>query len=172
MIPPRRVLVGRLLPGLSGRGVVLASPVDRGIIARTLADHGFTLVEVAPPRPVDDVDTLDADPPSTSLREAQAAIAAALRLPAAAGRNLDALVDSLRDLAVWWPDHERVALLWPGAEALVESDLPGWHTLTEILRGASDDLWRGGGTRGDRVFEVVAFVDRHGVTVLPAQECR
>ena len=143
--------VAALLPGLAGRGVLLAAPADAERVRRTLAESGFALAEVAGP--------------AARMREAQAAIARALRLPETAGRNLDALVDSLRDLATWWPDAERVALLWPGAEQLVEGDLPGFLELTEILRGATDDLWRGGGP-GDRQFETVAFVRRHGVRAL------
>ena len=103
-----------------------------------------------------------------SLRSAQAAVAGALRLPETAGRNLDALVDSLRDLAAWWPGDERIVLLLHHAESLVEGDLPGWHTLTEILREASADLWRGG-AEGDRVFETVALVHQHGVEALPEE---
>jgi hypothetical protein len=143
--------IGKLLPGLAGRGVLLAAPADAEHVRRMLVDGGYAVAEV--------------QGDATGMREAQAAIARALRLPQAAGRNLDALVDSLRDLASWWPDDERVALLWPGAERLVESDLPGFLTLTEILRAATDDLWRGG-TPGDRLFETVAFVRRHGVREL------
>jgi barstar (barnase inhibitor) len=145
------VHVASLLPGLTGRGVLLAAPADSERVRRSLSGSGFAVAEVAGP--------------ASGMREAQAAIARALRLPETAGRNLDALVDSLRDLATWWPDDERVALLWPGAEQLVEGDLPGFLTLTEILRAATDDLWRGGGT-GDRQFETVAFVRRHGVRAL------
>jgi hypothetical protein len=143
--------IGKLLPGLAGRGVLLAAPADAEHVRRMLVDGGYAVAE--------------AQGDATGMREAQAAIARALRLPQTAGRNLDALVDSLRDLATWWPDDERVALLWPGAERLVESDLPGFLTLTEILRAATDDLWRGG-TPGDRLFETVAFVRRHGVREL------
>ena len=143
--------VATLLPGLAGRGVLLAAPDDAEQVRRTVAGSGFAVADVAGP--------------ATGLREAQAAIARALRLPETAGRNLDALVDSLRDLATWWPDDERVALLWPGAEELVEGDLPGFLTLTEILRAATEDLWRGGGP-GDRQFETIAFVRRHGVRAL------
>jgi hypothetical protein len=143
--------IGKLLPGLAGRGVLLAVPADADRVRRTLVGGGYAVADV--------------QGVATGMREAQAAIARALRLPPAAGRNLDALVDSLRDLATWWPDDERVALLWPGAEALVDGDLPGFLTLTEILRAATDDLWRGG-TPGDRQFETVAFVGRHGVPAL------
>lgn len=143
--------IGKLLPGLAGRGVLLAAPADAEHVRRMLVDGGYAVAEV--------------HGAANGMREAQAAIARALRLPEAAGRNLDALVDSLRDLATWWPDDERVALLWPGAERLVEADLPGFLTLTEILRAATDDLWRGG-TPGDRLFETVAFVSRHGVREL------
>nr|WP_306254784.1 barstar family protein [Ornithinimicrobium cryptoxanthini] len=100
-----------------------------------------------------------------TMRGAQAAIATALRLPETAGRNLDALVDSLRDLALWWPESDKIVLVLHEAQALVDADLPGWHTLTEILREASTDLWRDGGA-GDRAFETVALVDGHGVLAL------
>jgi hypothetical protein len=150
-----RVRVAALLPGLTGRGVLLADPADAGRVRRTLTGNGFAVAEVTEP--------------AAGMREAQAAIARALRLPTTAARNLDAMVDSLRDLATWWPDDERVALLWPGAEELVDGDLPGFLTLTEILRAATDDLWRGGGP-GDRQFETVAFVERHGVPALREEQ--
>jgi hypothetical protein len=146
-----RVRVAALLPGLTGHGLLLAAPADAERVRGTLTGSGFAIAEV--------------QGTAAGLREAQAAIAQALRLPSTAGRNLDAMVDSLRDLATWWPDDERVALLWPGAEELVDGDLAGFLTLTEILRGATDDLWRGGGP-GDRQFETVAFVGRHGVRAL------
>lgn len=151
-----RMLVSRIVPGLRGHGVLLAAPQDTGRLRWALADHGFAIAEAYLPD-------------AAGLREAQARIAAALHLPESAGRNLDALVDSLRDLAVWWPDQERVALLVHGAEALVATDLPGWQVLTAILRDASDDLWRGG-MAGDRAFETVALVDGHGVTPLAGRE--
>jgi hypothetical protein len=147
------VRIARLLPGLTGSGVLLADPVDADHVRRTLAGGGFAVAEAAGA--------------ATGMREAQAVIARALRLPVTAERNLDALVDSLRDLARWWPDDERVALLWPGAEELVDADLPGFLTLTEILRAATDELWRGGAP-GDRQFETVAFVARHGVPAMRA----
>jgi hypothetical protein len=145
------VRIATLLPGLTGRGVLLAAPSDAERVRRTLTGSGFAVAEV--------------DGRATGMRAAQAAIARALRLPETAGRNLDAMVDSLRDLATWWPDDERVVLLWPGAEELVEADLPGFLTLTEILRSATDELWRGG-VPGDRQFETVALVERHGVRAL------
>lgn len=166
------------LPALQGRGVVLAAAQDADRIRRTLVGAGFAVAEAdlgsgstAGARGETDgtdlwADTLDRDTTPTSLRTAQAAIAAALHLPETAGRNLDALVDSLRDLATWWPDDERIVLLLHGAGSLVDGDLPGWQTLTEILREASGDLWRDGGA-GDRAFETVALVDRHGVLALP-----
>jgi len=145
------VRIAALLPGLAGHGVLLADPGDAGRVRGAVAGAGFAVAE--------------ARGPASGMREAQAAIARALRLPAAAERNLDAMVDSLRDLSTWWPDDERVALLWPGAEQLVDADLPGFLELTDVLRAATDDLWRGGAP-GDRQFETVAFVGRHGVPAL------
>jgi hypothetical protein len=147
------VRIARLLPGLTGSGVLLADPADADRVRQTLAGGGFAVAEAVGA--------------AAGMREAQAAIARALRLPATAERNLDALVDSLRDLARWWPDDERVALLWPGAEELVDGDLPGFLALTEILRAATDELWHGGAP-GDRQFETVAFVGRHGVPAMRA----
>lgn len=165
-----------VLPGLTGRGVVLAAAQDGTRVRHALHDAGYAVAladlaaagDLTPGTP-EGADTLEVDPTPTSLRTAQAAIARALRLPETAGRNLDALVDSLRDLATWWPQDERVALVLDGAESLVDSDLPGWHVLTEILGEASRDLWRGG-QPGDRVFETIALIERHGVLALPAGE--
>lgn len=71
------------------------------------------------------------------FREEQAAIAAALGLPASAGRNLDALADALRDLPEAFPGRPGVVLHWPGAQGLHEQD-PGSHELlTIVLRRAA-----------------------------------
>lgn len=172
MNAPTRVRT--VVPGLRGRGVLLAAPTDAERIRTALQSAGFAVAEAdlgglpeeSPHRPDD---MLDADSRPTSMRTAQDAIARALRLPETAGRNLDALVDSLRDLASWWPEDQAVALLLHSAETLVESDLPGWHELTEILRSASTELWRDGG-EGDRAFETIALVHRHGVPALPSDE--
>lgn len=169
----RPTRIHTVLPALRGRGVLLAAPQDASRIRQELSAAGFAVAEADLTDGGDRhaaaevaADTLDTDPVRSSLRTAQAAVATALHLPETAGRNLDALVDSLRDLATWWPENERIVLLVHGAESLVESDLPGWHILTEILREASADLWRGG-VEGDRAFETVAFVHRHGVPALP-----
>ncbi|WP_170231257.1 barstar family protein [Pseudonocardia kunmingensis] len=147
----RRTPVSRLVPGLTGRGVLLASPADVEAVRANLAADGVALAEVAGA--------------TDAMRPTQAAIARALRLPETAGRNLDALVDALRDLAVRWPDDERVVLLWHDAGRLVDADLPGFLTLTEILRTAAAELGPGGRI-GDRQFETVAFVERHGVRTI------
>lgn len=155
MTAPTRV--SAVLPALRGHGVLLAAPADGDHLRAVLAASGFAIAEA------------DLGVDATELRTAQAAIATALRLPETAGRNLDALVDSLRDLALWWPESDRIVLVLHNAQALVDSDLPGWHTLTEILREASSDLWRDGGV-GDRAFETVALVDGHGVLALPEDD--
>src|SRR5699024_4253165 len=153
--PPR---VSGVLPALRGHGLLLAAATDADRIRDQLHGAGFTVIDadltadlnpdghqLAPAS----ADHLDQDGPATSLRSAQAVIATALRLPEAATRNLDALVDSLRDLAQWWPESDRIVLLLHGAASLVVSDLPGWQTLTDILRAASQELWRDG-SPGDR----------------------
>lgn len=170
MSAPTRIRT--ILPALSGRGVLLAAPADADRIRRALASAGWTVTETdvaGPPLgPGQPDDTLDAESRRTSLRAAQEAIARALRLPDTAGRNLDALVDSLRDLSSWWPEDRQVALFLHRAESLVESDLPGWHTLVDILETASAQLWQDGGT-GDRILETVALVAGHGVLALPEE---
>ncbi len=172
--PPR---VSSVLPALRGHGLLLAAATDADRIRDQLHGAGFTVIDadltadptadgrqLAPASAA--ADHLDQDGPATSLRRAQAVIATALRLPEAATRNLDALVDSLRDLAQWWPESDRIVLLLHGAASLVVSDLPGWQTLTDILRAASQELWRDG-SPGDRAFETIALVHQHGVPTLP-----
>lgn len=171
----RPTRVRSVLPDLRGRGVVLAASGDTDRIRRELSAAGFAIAEAhlgtgAAPRDAESsADHLDGDTAPITMRTAQAGIAEGLRLPESAGRNLDAMVDSLRDLATWWPDDERIVLLLHGAESLVHGDLPGWHTLTEILQQASADLWRGG-AEGDRAFETIALVDGHGVARLPEEQ--
>lgn len=74
----------------------------------------------------------------TDLRAAQRAVATALHLPGNAATNLDALVDTLRDLDDWWPHDPRLALLWEDADVLQEHDPKGWATLQDILDEASE----------------------------------
>lgn len=171
---PRPARVRAILPAVHARGVLLASPSDADRIRHELTAAGFAVAEAdLSSRPEEGLqvpeDRLAADSRPTSLRTAQRAVARALRLPGAAGRNLDALVDSLRDLASWWPGDRQVVLLLHRAETLIESDLPGWHELTDILTRAGTELWRDGG-EDDRVFETVALVAGHGVPSLPATE--
>lgn len=73
-------------------------------------------------------------PPTGDFRSTQAEIARALRLPETAGRNLDALEDSLRDLPQIWDGP--VALHWQGAETLARTDGPRFWILCEILDAA------------------------------------
>lgn len=177
MSAPTRV--STVLPALRGRGVLLAAPTDVDHIRTVLIGSGFAIAEADLvhqgevgdhgagrnlPKNAQEANQTSPKMGGTS-RAAQEAIATALRLPEPAGRNLDALVDSLRDLAVWWPESDKVVLVLHGAQGLVDSDLPGWHTLTEILREASADLWRDG-SAGDRAFETIALVDGHGVPAL------
>lgn len=166
---PRRVR--DVLPGLRGQGVLLASPSDGSVIEQALTAAGFVVAqaELTSPGATGGAHPSGMPDAPVALRTAQAAIASALRLPDTAGRNLDALIDSLRDLATWWPGTDQLVLLLHGAEALVDNDLPGWHTLTEILAGATTDLWRGGGP-GDVAFETVALVAQHGVRGLPGRK--
>ena len=71
-------------------------------------------------------------PTSADLRETQAALAAALRLPPPAERNLDAFADTLRALRVWW-QGQAVALVWEDAGLLREADERAWQLLAGLL---------------------------------------
>lgn len=113
-----------------------------------LSEAGYTLV---------DADTTGV----TEMRSAQGALAHALGLAPTAGQNLDAMVDSLRDLPRRWPQARALALLWTGAESLIGADLAGWMTLTDVLTGAARTHPLGpAGLR----FTALAVVDGFGTT--------
>ena len=84
---------------LDGEALLFADAAQTPALAQRSQAAGYRVVEV---------DTAQV----TDFRVAQARLAAALRLPATAGRNLDALADSLGDLARYWPDAPRIALFW------------------------------------------------------------
>lgn len=84
-----------------------------------LHDHGYAVARAA-------------SPPEPGLRPAQAEIARALRLPGNAATNLDAMVDTLRDLPQIW-GTEQVALVWEDAGRLAATDGRAWWLLGEIL---------------------------------------
>lgn len=76
-------------------------------------------------------------PGQPGLRSAQAEIAAALRLPGSAATNLDAMVDTLRDLPQIW-GTPKVALVWEDAARLAAEDGRAWWLLAEVLDDADD----------------------------------
>lgn len=76
-------------------------------------------------------------PADPGLRPAQAELARALRLPGNAATNLDAMADTLRDLAQIW-GTDRVALLWEDAGRLAGEDGRAWWILGELLDDADD----------------------------------
>lgn len=93
--------------------------VDLPVATSTMSAEGLHLVTVG--QPVDG-----------GLRETQAAIAEALRLPSPAERNLDAFADTLRDLRERW-DGRAVALVWEGAGLLRLTERRAYQLLTAIL---------------------------------------
>lgn len=153
-----------VLRGVIGHGVLLAHPLDAPRVRATLENAGYAVADAR----LGGVASADGNGVVAPLRRGQAAVADALRLPETAGRNLDALVDSLRDLATWWPGQDRVALLLHRAETLVDADLPAWHSLTDILVRAVHELRPEGPGHVD--LSVVAFVDGHGVRPLPMDQ--
>jgi len=135
--------------GLDGQGLVFADSRDSDALIAHCRAAGYAVVQV-------DTATV------TDFRDAQARIAAALRLPDTAGRNLDALADSLRDLARYWPEADRVVLVWCHPEKLIEADAPGWFRVADVLEDSSARLWRGGTDPGDRVFETLLLTRGFG----------
>lgn len=134
-----------VVPGLQGRGVLFAPPADRADIGRALSGAGFTV------REIDGTGIV-------GRRQALPALAAALHLPGAADRNLDALLDTLRDLPVLWPRSARMALLWRAAEQFIEGEPALWDEVCAVLGQATDELRTAG-----FAFETVAFVDAYDV---------
>lgn len=92
---------------------------DAALAAGRFAAEGMRLVTVQQQK-------------SAGLRETQAALAAALRLPSPAERNLDAFADTLRDLRVWW-QGQAVALVWERAGLLRDTDERAWRVLVGLL---------------------------------------
>lgn len=143
--PAHRTSLADVLDVEGDRLVFADAARGEALIARC-RDAGYTVVAV------DTTGVLD-------FREAQRRIAVGLRLPETAGRNLDALADSLHDLARYWPDAPRLALVWCHPEQIIEADTAGWFRLTDVLVEASERLWRGGADPADRLFETLLLTD-------------
>lgn len=131
---------------LEGTALLFADAAAETALAGRARNAGYAVVSV---------DTAGVG----DFRVAQARIAAGLRLPETAGRNLDALADSLGDLARYWPSTPRIALFWTHPERLIAADAPGWFRLADVLQDATARLWRGHDDPADRLFETVLLVD-------------
>ena len=132
--------------GIEGDGLLFADAGRGEALIERCRDAGYTVVAV---------DTTGVG----DFREAQRRIASGLRLPETAGINLDALADSLRDLARYWPDTPRLALVWCHPEQIIDGDTAGWFRLTDVLFEASEQLWRGGTDPADRLFESLLLTE-------------
>ncbi|QQS02383.1 MAG: barstar family protein [Austwickia sp.] len=148
MSAPALPYLADVVPGLRGRGVVFADRSDFADIALALLSAGFTVCEI------DGTDIV-------GRRRALPALAAALRLPGAADHNLDALMDTLRDLPDLFPGVDRLALLWRAAEQFIEGEPAAWESVREILSAATHELHPAG-----MAFETVAFVEGYDVAPL------
>lgn len=135
-----------VIPGLAGDGVLYADPADYDDIALALIADGYS-IHAVDGRHI------------TNFSEALPAVADALSLPGAADRSLDAMFDSLRDLAQWCPEQPRIVLLWRHAETLMGADASLWSDLVEVLDEASRSLWQELGD--DVAFETIAFAADH-----------
>ncbi len=139
MLRPLRFIVS----SARGHGVLVAPPDTRAQVLADLAVSPYAVV--------------CAETPHSAVRagrkDHQARIAEALHLPAVAGRNLDAMADTLWDLPELWPAEQGLALVWPGAGDLARADPAAWQMLADVLREASGRL------APDWAFETVALID-------------
>jgi len=126
--------LGELVPWLRGHAVHLAAARTEPELARTLGAAGFAVARTR-------------SGPAGRF----GSVAAALRLPATAADNLDALADSLRDLPDRWPGCHRLALL-TDADRLIRTDLLGWQQLSLVLGQATGTLWQSAGLVFETVF--------------------
>jgi hypothetical protein len=126
--------LGEQLPWLRGQAVHLAAAGTEPELTRTLDAAGFTVARTR-----------------SGAAGRFGPVATALRLPATAADNLDALADSLRDLPARWPDCHRLALL-ADAEQLVRTDLLSWQQLSLVLGQATGTLWPSAGLVFETVF--------------------
>lgn len=100
-------------------------PADQlGPVRAHLESTGYAVAHAVTPAPA-------------GLRSAQAELARALRLPGNAATNLDAMVDTLRDLTQIW-GTDKIALLWEDAGRLAGADGRAWWILGELLDDAED----------------------------------
>jgi hypothetical protein len=127
---------GEHVPWLRGQGFHIAASGTEPLIEAALTEAGFVIARG-----------------SGAGGERFRPLVDALRLPASAADNLDALADSLRDLAELWPGTDRLAMLWSSADVLVRSDLLAFTLVAEILREVNGEAWSSG-----LVFEAIAFV--------------
>lgn len=131
---------GRHLPWLRGQGVHFARAGLESSVASTLGENGFAVAA--------------ASSIGVTSEARFASVATALRLPESCGNNLDALADSLGDLALSWPGAERLVLLWSSPDELMHVDLLAFHQLCVVLGDATDALW----ADDHFLFETIAFV--------------
>ncbi|GAB78645.1 Barstar (barnase inhibitor) [Austwickia chelonae] len=140
--------VSEVVPGVTGRGVILTDHPGRPEITEALASAGYLVCEL------DGTDVVQRE-------QALPALAAALRLPGAADHNLDALLDALRDLPDLWPGRNGVVLLWRAAERFIGGDPQTWEQVRQILTLACLEL-----APNEFAFETVAFVEGYDLAPL------
>ncbi|WP_116112155.1 barstar family protein [Austwickia chelonae] len=141
-------IVSDVVPGLKGRGVILADHTDLPDVALALISAGYVVRELDGAHVV-------------QRSQALPALADALHLPGAADHNLDALLDSLRDLPDLWPGRNGVVLLWRSAEQFIEGDPQVWEQIEQILTLACLEL-----APNEFAFETVAFVEGYDLAPL------
>jgi hypothetical protein len=131
---------GEHLPWLRGQGVHLAAAGHESTVAKALTAAGYVYAH--------------ASSAGVTTATRFASPAAALKLDADCGNNLDAFADSLRDLPARWPGRNRIVLLWSAVDELLHVDMLGFLQVVRVLGDASDSLW----AEKQVVFETVAFL--------------
>ncbi|MBW3084029.1 hypothetical protein KEM60_00212 [Austwickia sp. TVS 96-490-7B] len=131
--------IADVVPDLVGQHVLTAAAHRYDAIAAAARRHGYLLRDL-------DGAAL------TSRSRVLPALAGALRLPGAADHNVDAIVDALRDLPQWWPEHQRLLLCWHGPDSFAAAAPHLWTVICQVLADASGDLATAG-----FAFETVLF---------------
>ena len=114
----------------------------------------------------------------TSAAELFKMSGAALRMPAGHD-GWAGWWDWLTDLASFWPETDRLALLWTNADALLERDISSWKTAAQMLdqagefcagkqaQGRAEDLAEDFVPFRLMVFESFLFLDGRGAAKPP-----
>lgn len=130
---------------LEGEALLFAADEREPALVQRSQAAGYRVVEV---------DTAGV----TDFRVAQARIAAVLRLPESAGRNLTRWPTAWATSPATGPTMHASPCSGGTLRSWIERDTAGWFRLADVLQDATQRLWRGGNDPADRLFETVLLV--------------